>query len=158
MSPALPALAALHDARTGVIRALVPHPIPEHFPPSFALTTARLADTTRFAAWAGDPAGAGYAFADPGAVLGAAVGEAVERYCGNLVPPGLVRGSYDELSRAGRSAVQPSALALFSPQQHAEPGFPAVPMADDLVLDWAEGADVLTGAPVLVPASLVWPS
>ncbi len=148
----------LYDPRTGIVRALEPAAVPEHFPPSFSLVTARLADVAPFAPWPVDPAGAGYAYADPDAVLGAALGEAVERYCGNLVPPDLVRGTHEELAAAGTPALDPTTVALFSAQQHTDPAFPAVPMSRDLVLEWATGRDLSTGESVLVPAPLVWPS
>lgn len=150
MSPEL-----LCDPRTGIVRALEPAAVPVHFPASFSLTTARIADTARFGGWASDPAGAGYAFADPGAVRAAAVGEAVERYCGNLVPPGLVRANHEAL---GRRALDPTTFAFFSASQYATPGFPAVPMTRDLVMEWVPGRDLVDGSEVLVPAGPVWPS
>ncbi|GAA1829423.1 hypothetical protein GCM10009836_04120 [Pseudonocardia ailaonensis] len=151
-------MSPLTDPRTGIVRALEPAVVPPHFPASFALTTARLADTSRFGGWASDPAGAGYAFADPEAVRAAALGEAVERYCGNLVPPGLVRASHDALRAAGRPALDPAGFAFFSAEQYARPGFPAVPMTADLVTEWAPGWDLADGDEVLVPAGPVWPS
>jgi ribosomal protein S12 methylthiotransferase accessory factor len=149
---------ALTDARTGLISACEPRAIPDHFPASFALTHAVLGDTRRFSPWPSDSAGAGYAFADPGAVYAAAVGEAVERYCGNLVPPGLPVASYDELTAAGRAAADPASFSLYSPQQYATPGFPAAPLSRDRPVSWATGHDLLSGDPVLVPACLVWVS
>jgi len=145
----------LADPRTGIVRALDPAAIPAHFPTSFALTTSRIADTSRFGGWASDPAGAGYAFADPAAVRAAAIGEAVERYCGNLVPPGLVRASHKAL---GGNALDPTTFAFFSDAQYATPGFPAVPMTTDLEMEWVVGRDLVDDSEVLVPAGPVWPS
>lgn len=148
----------LLNPRTGIIRRLESAHPPAHFPPSFAMTTARLSDTTRFSRWPSDPAGAGYAFADPAAMLGAAMGEAAERYCGNLVLPDLLEDSYTDLVRSGRSALDPQTVALYSPAQYASPGFPAVPLSRNLPQQWASGTDLTSGEETLVPASLVWPS
>lgn len=146
------------DARTGIVRSLRAADVPPSFPPQFDLVTATLSDTTRFAPWAADPAGAGHGFADPDAVLGAAVGEAVERYCGNAVPDDLPTGTARDLRAAGHDVVDLDSLALYSAAQHADPTFPAARLHDDLVVEWARARDARTGEGVLVPASLVWPA
>ncbi|KPM54168.1 hypothetical protein ACG83_19325 [Frankia sp. R43] len=149
---------SLYDERTGIVRRLAPRRIPPWFPPSFSLTHAWLCDTTWFGPWPADATGAGYAFADPRRALAAALGEAAERYCGNLVPAGLTTASYRDLADAGVEAIDPDQLALYSPAQYATPGFPLVPMSRDLEQQWAAGRDLRTGIAVLVPASLVWVS
>ncbi|MFJ4783720.1 YcaO-like family protein [Streptomyces sp. NPDC088794] len=148
----------LTDPRTGIVLRLARPPIPEHFPAGFQLIASRLSDTTRFCPWPADSAGAGYAFADPDAALGAALGEAAERYCGNLVPDRLIRASYEELRGRGLRAIDPDSLALYGPEQYADPLFPLTPFTRDLVVEWTEGTDLADGGPVLVPASLVWVS
>ncbi|ORT53500.1 YcaO-like family protein [Frankia sp. KB5] len=148
----------LLDSRTGIVRRLVTRDIPAWFPPSFRLVHAWLCDPTRFCAWPADATGAGYAFADPRRAVAAALGEAAERYCGNLVPPGLTTASHDELAAAGVDALDPADFTLYSPAQYATPGFPAAPMRGDLVQRWATGRDLRTGTAVLVPAALVWAS
>ena len=155
--------ADLVDARTGIVRRIEPRATPAHFPPAFALAHAVLADSAASCGWASDASGAGHAFADPDAVLGAAVGEAVERYCGNLVPAGLRRASADELRAEGRPVLDPARLALYSAAQHAGGRLPVVPLDARTVVDWAEGEVLGTepdragaGEPLLVPASLVW--
>ncbi|OUE18680.1 YcaO-like family protein [Clavibacter michiganensis] len=150
--------ADLVDARTGVIRRIEPRATPAHFPPAFQLAHAVLGDSTAFCPWASDASGAGHAFADPDAVLGAAVGEAVERYCGNLVPAGLVRDSARRLRDAGRAVLDPAALALYSAAQHAGGRLPVAVLDDDAVVEWTEAARLGTGDRLLVPASLVWVS
>lgn len=151
-------MTALLDHRFGVVRALDPRPTPAHFPPSYDLVQARIADTSRFSPWHADASGAGHAFGDPVRAREAALGEAVERYAGNLVPPGLRTASWRTLQDDGVAAVRPSSLALFSGDQLATPGFPAAPLTDDTVVAWARGRRLVDDVPVLVPASLVWPS
>ena len=146
----------LVDARTGIIARLSRRPAPDRLPRSYALVDSYLADTGRFCAWPVESAGAGYAFADPDRAVAAAVGEAVERYCGNLVPPGLRSASHTQLTHAGVAAVDPDTLALFAPAQYARPGFPCVPFTRDLPVRWADGVDLRTGQLLAVPACLVW--
>lgn len=146
----------LVDARTGIIRRLEPRPIHKHLPQALKLIASVLADTSRFGPWPSDPSGTGCAFWDADAATGAAIGEAVERYCGNLVPPDLIMASYEELTAADHTAVDPDTLALYSPVQLAQPGFPFVPFTRSLRVRWAQGRDLLTHRPVWVPASLIW--
>ncbi|MEU1733993.1 YcaO-like family protein [Streptosporangium sp. NPDC020145] len=152
------AYSSLLDSRTGIVRSLVRSATPGHLPASFELVTAVLSDTTRFGPWPCDSAGAGYAFADPQAARGAAFGEAAERYCGNLVPPRLVLASHADLTAQGARALDPEDLALYSPAQHAAPGFPLAPFTRDLPVEWTEAVDLLDGRGTLVPAGLVWVS
>ena len=140
-----PTLAPLVDARAGVIRALEPRRIPSHFPEPFTLLHAVLADTSAFASWRSDSSGAGYTFGDHEAMLGAAIGEAVERYCGNLVTGPLVRSSARDLH--GVDHVDPDHLALPIRSR----------FTSDTVTDWTIGHDA-NGTEVLVPASTVWVS
>ncbi|MDJ0409443.1 MULTISPECIES: YcaO-like family protein [Rhodococcus] len=149
---------ALVDPRFGVLTRLDPRSIPEHFPSSFALTHSRISDISRFSDWPADNSGAGYGFGSPDRVLGAAIGEGVERYCGNLVPDGLRRGSYLSLTAEGVDALDPATVCLYSAEQHAAPRFPASELTGSLDVEWIDGTDLSTGSSVWVPASLVWPS
>lgn len=144
----------LVDQRFGVITRLEPVPVPDTLPTGFRMIASRLSDPTRFCRWPADSGGAGYAFRDDAAAVGAAIGEAVERYCGNLMPEGLVRAPGRDLP----DALDLDSVALFSPAQYARPGFPFRPLDADLELEWAPGVDLRTGERVLVPAPLVWVS
>lgn len=152
------ALAALVDTRTGVVRSLTSQPVPDRLPASYEIVASRLCDSRQFSPWASDSAGAGYAFDDHDAAVAAAVGEAVERYCGNLVPHDLRLLSWTELHDAGEHAVDPRSLALFSPEQHARHGFPWQPFTREVRTDWARGRVLATGQATWVPAILVWPA
>jgi ribosomal protein S12 methylthiotransferase accessory factor len=128
--------------------------VPAQFPGSYVIVDSYLCDTAAFCPFPSDPAGAGYAFGNERRAVAAAIGEAVERYSGNLVPDDLRAATYRDLD----NAVDPTTLALFSPAQHDEPDFPCVPFTQDMVIEWADGVDMNTGEPVAVPASLVWAS
>jgi ribosomal protein S12 methylthiotransferase accessory factor len=150
--------AELIDERCGVIRSLRPLPTPPRLPPSFEIVACELSDTTRFSRWASDSAGAGYALGEPEVARGAAVGEAVERYCGNLVPLGLRQGSHEQLLASGVAALDPERVALFSAAQYTSERFPFRPLSRTLSMEWGQGRDLLTGEAVAVPASLIWVS
>lgn len=144
----------LVDARTGIVTALRPSR-PGPYSSSLACVEAEVSDTRVFAPWRADPAAGGATLGDPGAARRAALGEAVERYCGNAIPPDLPRGTARDLRALGHRVVSPGALTLYSAAQYATPGFPFVPLHDDLTLDWTRGRDLVTGDPVLVPAAAV---
>lgn len=146
----------LIDPRLGPIRTVERMALPAGWPPALYGAQAAVADSARFSPWQSDDRAGGFAWSDPEAALAAAAGEAVERYCGNLVPAGLERSSYAALRDAGRAAIDPSTLALFSAEQYGSRGFPFVPFGRELPVLWTAGRALYGGAPVMVPASLVW--
>jgi ribosomal protein S12 methylthiotransferase accessory factor len=116
-----------------------------------------VADARRFAPVSVDLVAMGAAFDDEERARRSAIGEAVERYCGNLVPvAGLRRASYSELVRQGEVAVDPMSLALYSDAQYAEPGFPFVRFTRELEVQWKAGVRLADGRPCWVPASLAY--
>ena len=147
---------AMVDARSGIVQRIEPHPVHEHLPRCLKLFASVIADTTCFGPWRADSSGMGCSFSDEDAAIGAAIGEAAERYCGNLVPSGLTVASHDDLVARGCPAIDPRDLALYSFEQFSARGFPFVPFTPDLEVRWVRGRDVLRGGPVWVPASLVW--
>jgi len=84
----------------------------------------------------------------------AAIGEAVERYsaCETDHLEAVV-GSAREL---GARAVAPDRFALHSRAQHARPGFPYRPFTADTPVAWVPAFSLPDGAPVLLPAQLVF--
>ncbi|MDG4833947.1 YcaO-like family protein [Solwaraspora sp. WMMD1047] len=148
----------LVNARTGLIRKITADKPWPGFPLSYTAATAEVAGTAAFAAWRADPTGHGSAFDDPRAARAAALGEAVERYCGNAPPVGTRVATYAQLRADGVPALDPQTVPLYSAAQYAAPGFPFTPMTRDLPMRWipAHPLDATAGAnPVLVPASLV---
>ncbi|AYF30007.1 bacteriocin biosynthesis protein SagD [Micromonospora tulbaghiae] len=148
----------LVSARTGVIRKISADTPQQGFPLSYTAATAEVSGTAAFAAWRADPTGHGSAFDDPQAARMAALGEAVERYCGNAPPAGARVATYNQLLADGAQALDPQTVPLYSAAQYAAPGFPFTPMTPDLPMRWVPARpldpDVGDG-PVLVPASLV---
>ncbi|HWH01479.1 MAG TPA: YcaO-like family protein [Pilimelia sp.] len=146
----------LVDPRTGLLTSVDRLPHDPVWPGSLVMTVGQVAHIGRQLPWPADRASTGTAFDDETAARRAAIGEAVERYCGNFIPAGLRRASYAELAAAGEPAVDPATLCLYSPRQYAHPGSPFVPFTADLPVLWARGYRLRDRAPVWVPASLVW--
>lgn len=141
----------LIDDRTGLIRrvdALEPEP---WWPDGLTVCTAEVSSPHRLLPWPADRVSTGTAFGDPDRARMSATGEAVERYCGNFVPADLRRSSYHALREP---AVDPAALALYSDDQYRE--LPFVPFTRDLEVLWTRGVNLTDGAPVWLPASLVY--
>lgn len=117
---------------------------------------ATVCETAHFGLASGGPATSGCSWRDVRAAGRAALGEAVERYCGHLVPAARLRwGSYAGWRSQGIDAVDPVSLALYRPDQHRRPGFPFAGLAADDEVAWVDGRDP-AGRAVLVPAALVW--
>lgn len=86
--------------------------------------------------------------------IGAAVGEAVERYSATYLPhERIVLASADEL---GNGAVAPDSFSLFHESQYAQPGFPFVPFTRSTRVRWVEGRELTTGEAAWLPAELVF--
>ena len=118
---------------------------------------ADVADIRAVTSWANNVLCQGSAFDDAVSAQRAAVGESVERYCGNILDTLPVKhGSYAQLRRAGVPALDPRRLVLYSDRQYAAPGFPFVPLDADLPVHWVPGRSALSGHEVWVPASLVY--
>jgi ribosomal protein S12 methylthiotransferase accessory factor len=138
------------DDRTGVIpyASLAP-PAPGE-PELPFLATAVLTSYTEGGYQPGQQqAGSGKGLTRPAALLGA-VGEAVERYsAARYRPEQLHRGLARQLDG---EFIEPSALALYHPDQYANPAFPFRPLDLDRPLDWVRGRWLGDGDPVWLPA------
>jgi ribosomal protein S12 methylthiotransferase accessory factor len=147
----------LLDDRIGIVAATR---VIEHAPSiPRALTTvqADVADMHRRFPWATNVLCGGSTFGDPAGARAAAIGESVERYCGNWIQPELLRqASYEELRQAGENALAPESVVLFSESQYAADGFPFVRFDADLSVHWIAGRSLTHDRPIWVPASLAY--
>ncbi|MEV7590082.1 YcaO-like family protein [Streptomyces sp. NPDC089922] len=156
-APEEPELTArLADAGVHLVRRVVLDRPRVRTVPSCVSYSAHLSTDPATASAPVDTVTGGATLGDHGQARRAAVGEAVERHCANLVPDALPTAPYDRLVRAGRAALDPREAALHSPAQYAARGFPFVPMTRDLPLAWTTGLDLHDGTEVLVPASLTY--
>jgi len=147
-------LEVLFDPRTGPVVHARPVPHHECVPEGLVTYQAFAATTKRLYPWANSQVCGGSSFLSADDARTASLGEAVERYCGNLIAPERIRrGSFNSLGATGNVALDPEDLVLFSPGQHQTPGFPFQPFARDSQTSWIDGKD-LDGGDVWLPASL----
>lgn len=149
-------LARLVDERTGVLTGVPEIDNWDPVLPTMTVWSGQVSDVAKILSWPADRVSMGMALNDPEQAWHAAVGEAIERYCGNFVPDDLVETCYAQLVRDGVTAMDPTTLALHAEGQYAEPGFPFVPFTCDLPTRWATGRELRSGRSTAVPASLVW--
>lgn len=149
-------LATLVDHRTGLVTEVERYENPPEWPSRFTMVSAHVADAGWDRPWWPDRVSTGTSFAGLHEATLSAVGEAVERYCGNHVPVGLRRAAYGELVAEGQLALDPAEVLLYAPEQLADPSFPFVAYSPDTVVQWAAARRLDDGATQLVPASLVW--
>ncbi|MGY6497899.1 MAG: YcaO-like family protein, partial [Microcella sp.] len=147
----------LVDSVTGLVqrtRDVTHHP---SIPRALATAQSDVCNMRRVSRWANNTSCQGAAFNDPAQARASAVGEAVERYCGNLLDTlPVTYASYDTLQRGPVRALDPDELVLYSDDQYATPGFPFVRMTPQLDVHWVPGRSLTTGEDVLVPASMVY--
>lgn len=146
----------LVDARTGIVTEIQRYANPPEWPEAFHLVTTAIADVGHDRPWRADQVSTGTAYSSLEQATRSAIGEAIERYCGNFVPATLERASWVDLTSAGRAAVDPASLCLYSEEQYADPAFPCRQLSRDLRVCWVAGTDLITRRPTLVPASLVY--
>lgn len=163
--PAPGALPARHhpitdlvDPHTGIVRRtrrITHHPA---VPVNLATVQADVCTIRRVSRWANNTSCQGSVFDDPENARRAAIGEAIERYCGNLLDTLPVEtGSYRTVRRhiPGR-VLDPDDVVLYSDRQYDAPGFPFVRLTHDLDIGWVPGHSLTRDEPVWVPASLVY--
>ena len=146
----------LIDRRTGLITRVVCQPHRERTPRALTTFAGCVSALHCVSNGIADPFGYGSALGNPEAAWWAAVGESVERYCGNIIPRQLRRAGYAELKNDDCLAIDPASLRLYSDRQYRMPGFPFVPFGSDLAVRWVPTVNLLTGESVLAPASLVY--
>lgn len=145
----------LIDSRTGFIIRLTPAPMHPNLPRQLHSWRAQVADGAIIAGIPSDRIAGGTGFDDNKARL-AAIGEAVERYCGNYIGECLVKGAYNDLAARGYKLLDPLRAPLYSAAQYAAKGFPFVPMNRELAMNWIEGRSLASGDRIWLPASLVY--
>lgn len=146
----------LVDPRFGLVTALLRREHGPELPSALISFTASVADSRFLGPWQGDRVALGCAFWDETQARRAAIGEAVERTCGNFIPRGLQRATFRQLAARGEAALDPRDLPLYSESQYRARGFPFVRFTPDLPILWAQGEDLADGSRVLLPASLVY--
>ncbi|OEJ93775.1 YcaO-like family protein [Streptomyces thermolilacinus] len=156
MSSALD-IESLVDPLCGIVREVAPVPHPDGAPPRYTAMTADVADARRFGAWPADRVSLGTTFGDPEGARIAAIAEAVERYCGNRLPPpghpdAPVRATAAELAAEGRRLYGPGDLPAYAPWQYERARFPYRPLTADTPALWTRARE--DGEECWVPVAL----
>ncbi|GGE78596.1 YcaO-like family protein [Nesterenkonia cremea] len=135
----------LIDPVTGIIRRVrevLPQP---RAPKSYVSLTAEVADARRLGEWPADRVSLGTTFDDPQGAWIAAVGEAVERYCGNFIPrqphPEFREGTHTQLSSEGLPLIDLKNLPQYAEWQTAAPDFPYAGLDADTPTLWTRCDD-----------------
>ena len=150
---------SLVDPRTGVIWRLRDTNHHESVPSSLHSVQADISNMAHADRnpWQNDLISGGTSFIDRNIAAKASVGEAIERYCANLVgflPE--ITAKYADLIAYGADAVDPESLVLYSERQYAQPGFPFVPFTRDLKVRWVKGRNLTKDTDAWLPAGLVY--
>jgi ribosomal protein S12 methylthiotransferase accessory factor len=149
----------LLDPLTGIVRRFVDVAPVDGGPPTYTAVTAEVADARRLGVWPADRVSLGTTFGDRDGARVAALGEAVERYCGNRVAPGLRVATAAELRAEGERVWGPDVLPFFAAWQHEQPGWPFRPFTEDTPVAWVAGTEDRGtgsgGTGCLLPASWV---
>ncbi|MDZ8172212.1 YcaO-like family protein [Microbacterium xanthum] len=149
--------ADLVDPVTGIVQRTRDVTHDPSIPRSLATAQSDVCNMRRVSRWANNTSCQGAAFGDPEQARASAIGEAAERYCGNLLDTLPVTfASYDALRRGPVRVLDPDRLVLYSDRQYETPGFPFVRMTHDLEMHWVPGRSLTTGEDILVPASMVY--
>jgi ribosomal protein S12 methylthiotransferase accessory factor len=143
-------LPSLLDPRSGVIQSIDWYPVrPED--PQFVHCHATLVDSPTDS---GRPAvrTAGGTALTAEIALGKAIGESVERYCGDVWEPDeVVIARYCDVRAR---ATDPRRFALFLSEQYRAPDFPFVPITENSSIGWVRAFSLSRNEDTLVPAVL----
>ncbi|MFD3488440.1 YcaO-like family protein [Streptomyces sp. NPDC058665] len=145
MTTSLP-IDALVDPVCGLIRDVAPVEHPDGAPPRYVAMTANVSDARRLGAWPADRVSLGTTFGDPDGARIAAVAEAVERYCGNRLPPpghprAPRRATAAQLASEGLCLYGPGELPSYASWQYGRDGFPYAPLRAGTPALWTRGTE-----------------
>ena len=147
----LETLPHLLDEHTGLIKKIEWY-TQRYNEPQFIHCHATMPDLTRITGRVCSHGTGGTALAED-AALAKAIGESVERYCGDFWNNDqIVHASYTSVKD---QAIDPERFVLFHPEQYQAPDFPFQRITKDSRIAWARGFSLTHNRPALVPAALV---
>ena len=154
-APAGPDL--LVNDRAGAVIRSVPVEHDSSIPSKLITVQAHVSNIARKYPCTNDVIVGGSNFGDGESAYHSAIGEAVERYCGNYIPGETVRrATWNQLKAVGEYALDPSSLVLFDQAMYREPGCPLVPFDRDLEVLWVQGKSLTHNRDAWLPISLVY--
>lgn len=142
------------DDLLGIVNNVGPSATSLAEPSQLQCYTAVVADLSRATSWKPDLVGGGLAF-DRESARNAALGEAIERYCGNIHVREPLKCSLDEAAERYGAVIHPQTVVQFTDAQYAHTEFPFVTTSNHDSIDWELGHDLITGETVAAPAAAV---
>ncbi len=107
--------------------------------------------------WQNDTICGGSTFGNRAHARQAAIGEAVERYCGSTMGTAQpIRATYNQLLANGEYALDPEQLVLFSDRVYQRPNCSLKPFSRDTVTYWVRGYSLTREQAAWLPVSLVY--
>ncbi|SHI08570.1 ribosomal protein S12 methylthiotransferase accessory factor [Streptomyces sp. 3214.6] len=154
----LPPRKPLVDRHTGIITRVKFRDSRHHFPGKLHSCAVDVADMRRVLRWANDRQAFGTSWETAAHARTSAIGEAVERYCGNWIKPGtdIQYGSYAALRKKGLNLLHPKSLVLYSPRQYSTKGFPFTEFTEQSECAWVKGFSHTAQRDIWVPAFSVY--
>lgn len=148
---------AFSDELAGIITRLRTIAHHEALPGCVTTVQSDVTDIRVISEWSNNTVCQGSAIDDEDEARRAAVGEAIERYCVNVIDPDpVVIGDYDSLLASGRAPVRPEDFVLFSPEQYSRPGFRFSPFTRSTRIPWMPAKNLTRGGDALVPLPMVY--
>ncbi len=142
----------LIDDRMGIIKNIrkINH---VELPSLFTTFTAESNKVSTYLNWRPDYVGSGTSLNSKKAYY-AAIGELIERYCGNYIPENLLVAKTKDL--INKKFVSPSKFIQFADYQYNKKFFPFERFNDEEELEWVEGKCLISGENYLIPAKFVY--
>jgi ribosomal protein S12 methylthiotransferase accessory factor len=122
-------------------------------PKDLFIYSALINDISQYLNWRPDLVGSGASFSKKGA-FNAAVGELVERYCGNFVPNQLDRKNIAEMNN--ENFLNPNIMYQFTNEQFNTKGFPFSLYENDEEIEWVYGLSLTDNKKYWIPAEFVF--
>ncbi|QWW19667.1 YcaO-like family protein [Schaalia sp. 19OD2882] len=147
---------AFCDELAGIVTRLRTISHHEALPECVTTVQSDVTDIRVISQWSNNTVCQGSAIDDVDEARRSAVGEAIERYCVNVInSDSFVIDDYDTLVSSGLHPVAPENFVLFSPDQHAQPGFRFAPFTRSTRIPWMPAHNLTRDREELVPVSMV---
>lgn len=148
---------AFCDELAGIVTRLRTIDHNEALPKCVITIQSDVTDIRVISEWSNNTVCQGSAIEDEDEARRAAVGEAIERYCVNVIDSEpIVIGSYDDLLSSGRTPVPPESFILFSSEQYAQAGFRFTPFTPHTRIPWMPARNLTRQRDDFVPLSMVY--
>lgn len=148
---------SLCDPEVGIVTQLRRIQHHEALPACVTTMQSDVADIRVISQWANNSVCQGSSINDWDDASAAAMGEAIERYCINIVDQDrIIVGAWSDLTAQGICAISPEDFILFSDEQYEQPKFRFDKFDQSTVIPWINGVSLTTGCTVYVPISMVY--